>query len=243
MKLPELNPSVIAIDGPAASGKSTIGFRLAELFGLLFFDTGIMYRAVTWAVLSRKLSPRSAEAVSTTADSIKIDILVPDANERDGRQNSILVDDKDITWQLRSPAVDQNVSFVAANPAVRKELTRQQRRIALEYGSGAGDKPGIVVVGRDIGTVVVPEAPVKIFLEASAEARARRRYLEQNQKGKEIDYNQVLEDIRLRDQRDTQRAHAPLRAAEDALIIDTSELTVDEVVERIVNLMSQRGGT
>lgn len=234
-----LTPAIIAIDGPAASGKSTIGFHLAQETGYLFFDTGVMYRAVTWAVLAAETDPSDQEQVAEVAETIQINILPPEPEMIDGRQNSIVVDETDITWLIRTSEVDQNVSLIAANPAVRAALTTQQRRIAQSYGSGNASKPGIIMVGRDMGTVVVPNSPFKIYLNASAEARANRRFLEQSKRSNGINsstmtYEQVLADIRLRDQRDSQRTHAPLRPADDALIIDTSDMTIDEVIAAIL---------
>lgn len=175
---------------------------------------------------------------------MQIDIQAPSINEADGRHNTILIHGQDVTWELFTPKVDQNVSFVAANPIVRRALTEQQRRIAIRNGtvmrasnpdrSGTA-RSGIIMVGRDIGTVVVPEAPLKIYLDASPEERANRRYREQIDRGKEADYNQILEDIYKRDKRDSERAIAPLRPADDAIVIDTSSLTIDEVVEKILD--------
>ncbi|MEM7130341.1 MAG: (d)CMP kinase [Chloroflexota bacterium] len=243
------SPSVIAIDGPAASGKSTIGFKIANLTDFLFFDTGIMYRAVTLAVLNNETDPKDEPTVGKIAQTIEIDIQAPDVQRFDNQTSSaeeasdwpnrILVDGQNVTAELRTPKVDQRVSLIAANPLVRDALTAHQRRIGLKYGGGQEEKAGIIMVGRDIGTVVMPEAPLKLYLEATAEARAQRRYVEQKQRGKSIDYAQVLADIRLRDRLDSQRVHAPLRPAGDAIMIDTSALTIDEVVSRVVQAMVQ----
>lgn len=234
-----LNPAIVAIDGPAASGKSTVGFRLAELTHFLYFDTGVMYRAVTWGVLNAGIDPLEQAAVGAFAHEVAIDILPPQPDQDDGRPNTILVADHDVTWQIRTPEVDRNVSAIAANPAVREALTGQQRQIALRYGLGGAKKPGVVMVGRDMGTVVVPESPLKIYLDATAQVRARRRFNEQLKRGKDADYEQILADIYRRDQIDSEREVAPLRAADDAIILDTSNLGVDEVVERIVLLGMQ----
>lgn len=244
-----LTPSIVAIDGPAASGKSTVAHRLAELTRFLYFDTGVMYRAVTWGVLNAGIDPHDQAAVGAFAHDVAINILPPQADQNDGRPNTIIVTehdvaDHDVTWQIRTPEVDRNVSAIAANPAVREALTNQQRQIALRYGLGDAEKSGpkksgIVMVGRDMGTVVVPESPLKIYLDATAQVRARRRYNEQLKRGKEADYEQILADIYRRDQIDSEREIAPLRAADDAIILDTSNLSVDEVVERIVLLGMQ----
>ena len=242
--LQHLTPAIVAIDGPAASGKSTVGYRLAELADFLFFDTGIMYRAVTWAALHHEIDVNLLDAVGELAAQGQIDIAPVDkaVDAVDGRQATVLVDGQDITWQIRTPAVDQNVSAVAANPAVRKALTAQQRRIGLHYGVGDKSitgKRGIVMVGRDIGTVVVPEAPLKIYMIASAEERARRRCAEQRQRGKAVDYEQVLTDIHRRDNIDGGRTLAPMRAADDAILLDTSDLSIDDVVEEILALANK----
>ncbi len=233
-----LSPAVIAIDGPAASGKSTVGYQLAELAHFLFFDTGVLYRAVTWAALEQGIAVTDEQAVSALAQQVEIDISAPSI--ADGRQNTILVDGEDVTWKIRTPQVDQNVSAVSAYPLVRQALGLQQKRIAQRYGRGEGDKPGVVMVGRDIGTVIMPEAALKIYMDASAVERARRRQEEQAQRGRQIPSQAVLEDLLRRDRLDSERAYAPLRPAEDALIIDTSQLTPSEVLAEIVRSAEQK---
>ena len=158
--------SLIAIDGPAASGKSTVGRLLAERLQYLYLDTGCMYRAVTWAALQREIDLADETAVTQLAQDIQIDILPVEA-ERDGRHYTVLVDGQDITWQLRSPQVDANVSLVSSYLGVRQEMVQRQRAF--------GNRGAVVMVGRDIGTVVMPDAPLKLFITASAEERARRR--------------------------------------------------------------------
>lgn len=237
-----LQPAIITIDGPAASGKSTVGDRLAERLGFLYFDTGIMYRAVTWSVLHEGIEPMDEQTVGDMAGRVQIDIAPPAENVQDGRQCTVLIGEHDITWEIRTPRVDQNVSAVAANGAVREALTEQQRRIARQYGSGEEEKAGIVMVGRDIGTVVVPDAPLKVYLNASDVERARRRYQEQlarveDANFNQADFDQVLADMRRRDQRDSQRDVAPLRPADDAVVIDTTDLSADAVIEKILELM------
>ena len=159
-------PSIIAIDGPAASGKSTIGKRLADELGYLFFDTGVMYRAVTWIALQRGVDVRDEAAVTRLAEETPMDVAP--ASKSDGRACDVLVEGRDITWETRRPEVDANVSIVSAYAGVRRALSAQQRRI--------GQRGRVVMVGRDIGTVVLPEADLKIYLDASAEERARRRF-------------------------------------------------------------------
>ncbi|MEZ4708628.1 MAG: (d)CMP kinase [Caldilineaceae bacterium] len=226
-----LQPAIIAIDGPAASGKSTIGYQLAQRTGFLFFDTGILYRAVTWAVLQAGVTPQDEAAVGRIAQQTTIDIG-PAGNHADGRQNSIIVAQQDVTWQIRTPEIDQNVSAIAANALVRKALLVQQRRIALHYGNGQAAQPGIILVGRDIGTVVAPAAPLKIYLNATPRERPPPLY-GATRRGKAVDYAQVLEDIYRRDKLDSERALA-LRPADDAIVIDTSMLSTAQVIEQIV---------
>lgn len=235
-----LRPAIIAIDGPAASGKSTVGYSVANLLDYLYFDTGIMYRAVTWAALTRQVTLADEPGVTQLAGTVDIDLAAPDPGAQDGRQCTVLLDGVDITWPIRTPEVDRSVSVVAAYPGVRAALTVQQRRIAERYGRGDAGKPGIVMVGRDIGTVVIPTATVKVYMDATAAERARRRHLELVQRGKQIPYAEVLRDIERRDQVDTQRAVSPLRPASDALIVDTTTLTPEGVVDRVLTLIQDK---
>ena len=221
------NPhSVIAIDGPAASGKSTLGLRLANALGYLFFDTGIMYRAVTWLALQRGFDVRDESAVVALAE--KTQIEVAPASRPDGRAGDVLVEGTDITWETRLPEVEANVSIVSAYRGVRSALSQQQRRI--------GQRGNIVMVGRDIGTVVLPEADLKIYLDASAEQRARRRYDEIIARGAQADYNEILSKVIERDRIDSTRDVAPLKAAEDAIVLDSDKLDADEVFEPVLAL-------
>jgi cytidylate kinase len=217
-------PSIIAIDGPAGSGKSTVGERLAARLSYLYFDTGVMYRAVTWAALQSGTPIEDETGVTGLAKRLQIDVQPPLV--ADGRLYTVLADGQDITWDIRSEAVDAAVSPVSAYARVRRVLTDQMRRI--------GQRGRVVMVGRDIGTVVFPEADLKIYLDASIETRSRRRYLEGRARGSAQTESDVLEAMRRRDQIDSSRAHAPLRAAADARYIDTTELDVDEVVAEIV---------
>ena len=220
-------PSIIAIDGPAASGKSTIGLRLAEALGYIFFDTGVMYRAITFLALERDIDIYDETAVTTLAEETQID--VEPASKSDGRACDVLVDGRDITWETRTRKVDENVSIVAAYAGVRKALSRQQRRI--------GQRGRIVMVGRDIGTVVLPDADLKIYLDATAEERARRRYDEIVARGGNPDYDAILKRVIERDHIDSTRDVAPLKAAEDAVVLDSDKLTADEVFEQILALV------
>jgi cytidylate kinase len=221
------HPSIIAIDGPAASGKSTIGLRLANALGYLFFDTGVMYRAVTWLALERGIDVRDEAAVTALAEEAQIDVAP--ASQPDGRTCDVLVNGQDITWQTRSPEVDAQVSIVAAYRGVRTALTRQQRRI--------GQRGEIVMVGRDIGTVVLPDADLKIYLDASAQERARRRYEEILARGEKADYAQILEKVLARDRIDSTRDVAPLKIPADAIVLDSDQLTADEVFEQALALV------
>ena len=226
-KITSQTPSIIAIDGPAASGKSTIGLRLANALDYIFFDTGVMYRAITWLALERGIDVREEDAITGLAEETQID--VEPASKSDGRACDVLVDGRDITWETRSRSVDENVSIVAAYPGVRKALSRQQRRI--------GQRGKIVMVGRDIGTVVLPDADLKIYLDATAEERARRRYDEIIARNGKANYDAILKRVIERDRIDSTRNVAPLKAAEDAIVLDSDKLTADEVFEQILALV------
>ncbi len=182
--------NTIAIDGPAASGKSTLGKKLADDLGFLFFDTGVMYRAITWIALQRGLDAADEAAITNLAENTEIDILPP--SKSDGRNCDILALGQNMTWEIRRPEVDANVSQISAYAGVRRALSNQQRRIGL--------RGRVVMVGRDIGTVVLPEADIKIFLDASAEERARRRTNEILERGEEAEYAEILAKIRRRDE-------------------------------------------
>ena len=197
---------------------------LAERLGYLFVDTGVMYRAVTWAALNAVLPVEDEEAITILAEQIEIDIRPP--SRPDGRDFDILADGRDITWPIRNSEVEENVSLVSSYLGVRKALTAQQRRIGL--------RGYVVMVGRDIGTVVVPEAGVKIYLNASLEERARRRYLELQKRGEEIDLESIKLAMLARDRFDSSRKHAPLRPAADAIVLDTDGLNIQEVLEKIM---------
>ena len=220
-------PSTIGIDGTVASGKSTIGGLLAERLGYTYLDTGAMYRAVTWVALQQGIDIADEEAITALAESVEINITPPTAD--DGRQYTVYANGQDVTWQIRRPEVDANVSPVSAYPGVRKALTDQQRRI--------GQQGRMVMVGRDIGTVVLPEASLKIYLDATVEERARRRYREILERGEEADYEKVLSAMRRRDKIDSEREAAPLRPADDAIIIDTTELNIAEVLVKVEELI------
>ena len=220
----EYTPTVIAIDGPAASGKSTAGYILARELGFLYLDTGSMYRAATLAALIAGIDPDNEAAVSALSRDLDLQIK-PASGAADGRQYTVLLDGDDVTWELRSPDVDAHVSVVSSFPRVREEMVRRQREIA-RMGS-------VVMVGRDIGTVVIPDAPLKLYITASPEVRARRRWLDRKAQGHEADYAEILADINRRDEFDSRRKHSPLRPAEDAVIIDNTDLDPEEVLTKI----------
>jgi cytidylate kinase len=220
----------IAIDGPAASGKSTLGAALAQWLGYLYFDTGVMYRAVTLAVLQRHVNIKDALAVTHLAEQIKIEVTPPD-HAPDARQYTVWLDGIDVTWQLRQPEIDANVSIPSAYPDVRREMVRQQRRIA-----GRGN---VVMVGRDIGTVVLPDADLKIYLDATVEERALRRYNELIARGQPANYDQVLEAMRQRDLLDSSREASPLKPASDAIIIDSTHRPVEDILAQLEPIITR----
>lgn len=219
-------PSIIALDGPAASGKTTVGRRLADKLGYLFFDTGIMYRAVTWIALDRDMDLRDEDLITQMAQSAQIDIRQPTQN--DGRACDVIVGGKDVTWDMRSGEVEAMVSAISAYPDVRKALSERQRNIGL--------RGRVVMVGRDIGTVVLPEADLKIYMDASAGERARRRHEEIVERGGKADYDEILRKMIERDRLDSTRVVAPLRPAEDAVIINTDTLNEEQVYERVLEM-------
>ncbi len=214
---------VIAIDGPGAAGKSTVALQLAEHLGALLFDTGALYRAVTLASLRHGVSGADADGLARLIDRIRIEIHP--ASVADGRQIDVLLDGEDVTWAIRTPEIDALVSRVAAYPQVRDALLPVQREIA--------DGKTAVLVGRDIGTVVIPEAGTKIYLDASTAERARRRLVELDSRGIASSYDVVLHDLQRRDAHDSERATSPLRAAPDAIVIDTDGRAIEDIVHEI----------
>jgi cytidylate kinase len=213
--------NLIAIDGPAASGKSTLAEILAKKLGYFYFDTGVMYRAATLVALEKFGNVDDEKLVSNLAAEIRIDVQNPTI--QDGRRMDVLVDGRDVTWEIRTPMVDQNVSKVSAYKDVREALTDQQRRI--------GSRGDIVMVGRDIGTVVFPDAGKKIYLDASPEERAQRRFKEALCRDGKTTNEEILASIKRRDEIDSSRIVAPLRIAEDAFIINSDKKTIEQVVD------------
>lgn len=222
----------IAIDGPVASGKSTLGAALAARLGYTYFDSGIVYRALTWLALARGVDVHDEDKLVALAHQMRLEVLPPAV--RDGRQFTVLVDGQDATWAIRSREVDRHVSVVSAHPRVRAVLTKRLRALA------AGG--GVVMVGRDIGTVVLPDADLKVFLTASAEERARRRAAELLARGEPADYEAILRELRERDAIDSGRQAAPLRPADDALLLSSDGRTVEEEVEFILAHLAQKYG-
>lgn len=225
-------PKTIAIDGPSGAGKSVIGERLAKALGYVFLDTGAMYRAVALAALQRRIDPNDETAVTELANSIHIDILRD--GDDDGRQYTVLLDDEDVTWEIRRAEVEKNVSLVARIAGVRKALVRQQQLLAARRGT--------VMVGRDIATVVLPNADLKIFLTASPESRARRRKAQQESQGIDQDFDEVLKGIHSRDVIDSSRSESPLVQVPDAVVVNTDNLTLEETFETVLNLAAGKAG-
>ncbi|NKQ35892.1 MAG: (d)CMP kinase [Chloroflexi bacterium] len=221
------NIDVIAIDGPAASGKSTVARLVAEKLGYLYLDTGCMYRAVTLAALQAGIDVADETAVTQLTQQVEIEVL-PTQDEGDGRHYTTLLNGKDVTWDLRLPEVDANVSQVASYKGVREELVRRQRAY--------GRRGHVVMVGRDIGTVVMPDAPLKLYVTANPEERARRRWRDRQKQGFNDDFDAILADVIRRDRIDSNRQHSPLRPADDAIIMDTTEHSVAEIVAEIVGM-------
>lgn len=211
---------IIAIDGPAASGKSTTAKLVANHFGYLYVDTGAMYRALTLKALRDRIDPGDTESLSRLADHTRVDLR----NSNQGLR--VFLDGVDVTEDIRSPAVTRNVSAVSEVPHVREVMVRLQREL--------GRDGGVVLEGRDIGTVVFPEAKVKIFMEATVEERAKRRCRELKRSGIEASPEELGQEIRERDLWDSSRNHSPLRKAEDALVLDTTNLSIDEQVQIVI---------
>ncbi len=224
-------PLVIALDGPAGVGKSTVGARLADRLGYFYFDTGALYRAVAARALDFGHDPTDEELLRRiVAD---LDVVVRPASVDDGRQYDVLLNGSDVSQTVRSAEVDAIVSLVAASPIVRRGLTDAQRRQIRA--------PGTVMAGRDIGTVICPDADLKVYLEASSTERARRRLRQLG--GAAEDFDQILNAIERRDRIDSTRELAPLAVAGDAHVVDTEGRGVDEVVNQILGLVQQRGWT
>ena len=221
-------PSTIAIDGPVASGKTAVGGLLALRLAYRFIDTGVMYRAVTWAALRDGVSPEDETEVTALANRIQIEVAYSDT--LGGPR--IMVDGREVAGELRSRDVDGWVSLVSSYSGVRRAMVARQRDMAREGR--------IVMVGRDIGTVVLPDADLKVFLTASREERARRRYSEMEERGQSPQLEQVMENLLARDEMDSSRADSPLRPGDDAYMLNTNNMGLNEVVDNLVQLMDER---
>lgn len=213
---------IIAIDGPVGSGKSTLARRVAELMGYVYIDTGAMYRSIALKALRRGVALEAADSLTALASDTRIDLRA-----RDGGQQ-VFLDGEDVTSAIRTPEVAQAASKVAVVPGVRRVLVAEQRR--------AGGQGGVVMEGRDIGTVVFPDAELKVFLTASPEIRAERRWREHQQKGDSIDLARTLDEIRERDRRDREREDSPLVRAKDAVVVDSTAMEPEEVARLVVML-------
>jgi len=217
---------IIAIDGPSGAGKSTLGRRLARELGLLYIDTGAMYRAVALAVTRAGVSTADEEAVADVARRAAI------ALEGDPDSIQVRLDGRDVSDEIRTEQIGHTASVVSAIPGVRRELVRRQREM--------GERGGVVLDGRDIGTVVFPDADVKFFVTAVPEERAKRRYEEERAREHDQTFEDTLADINARDRRDSTRPDSPLTIAADAVVIDTTELSVEEVFRRMLEVVRER---
>lgn len=222
-------PRTIAIDGPAGAGKSTVAEALAQRLGYLYFDTGVLYRTVTLAALRRAVPFTDEAALAALVAAIHIDVEPPRVN--DGRTLTALLDGEDVTWAIRTPDVERNVSAVSAHAAVRQALLQRQREVAA--------RGGVIMAGRDIGTVVLPDADLKLYLEASPSVRAHRRQIDEEHRGLVRPFDAVLADIERRDDIDTHRAVSPLRVADDARVIDTEDVDIAGVLAAIDRVLSE----
>jgi cytidylate kinase len=218
-----LKPQLIAIDGPVAVGKSSVGSLLARRLGYVFFDTGMMYRAFTWKVLKSGISIEDEQKLCQLANTIKFDFV-----HLQGCYLSPLIDGEDVSSKLFRPEVEEHVSLTSKIAGVRQTLILEQRKLA--------QRGKVVMAGRDIGTVVLPWAELKIFLTASTKERARRRYKELSERGENSSLGIVLADLKKRDEMDIRRTISPLKPAEDAIIIDTENFTLEQVVDKIYAL-------
>src|SRR4029077_12172271 len=221
-----MNRPIIAIDGPVGSGKRTLARRVAELLGYVYIDTGAMYRALALKALRRGLSLDATDQLVALARETRIDLRAQDGTQQ------VFLDGEEVTAAIRTPEVSQVASKVAVVPGVRKVLVAEQRR--------AGEQGGVVMEGRDIGSVVFPDADLKIFLTASPEVRAERRWREHQQKGDAIDLARTLEEIHERDRRDRERETSPLVRAADAVVVDSTAMEPEEVARLVVMLAKGR---
>ena len=219
----------VAIDGPDGAGKSTIARRLAAELGYRYVDTGAIYRTVAYFMDLWGVSPKDVDGVNRYIDELTVEIEY----DEDGLQHMIM-NGMDVTKDIRTPDISQKASLISAHACVRDMLLDMQRELA--------EQNNVVMDGRDIGTVVLPHATVKIFLTASPEVRAKRRCDELSAKGQKVDYNKVLKDIQQRDYQDTHREIAPLKMSRDSIKVDTSDMTIEEVLEKLKEIVAQKVG-
>ncbi len=220
-------PFHIAIDGPVAAGKGTVSRLVAQRLGFLYVDTGAMYRTTALIAFRNKVSWEDEEGITQLLKEATIDMRNPTESEKDGRLTTVLLDEKDVSWEIRTEKMSQGSSKVAVLPEVRKLLVKKQQIIA--------ENKDVVMEGRDITTRVLPEADLKIFLTASDLVRAKRRHVQMLTKGLDISFEEVFRELKERDQRDQTRRVDPLQVVDDALVIDTSDLGIEKVVEVIVS--------
>lgn len=223
-----MNKLNIAVDGPAGAGKSTVARLVAKALGYVHIDTGSMYRAVTWKMLQEEIAPEQSDKIAELAGRMRIELLPGEHGQR------VLVDGRDVTDEIRSLAVNRLVGKVAQIPEVRRLLVQKQRQMAAAKG--------VVLDGRDIGTEVLPDAEVKIFLTASVKERAERRYHELARVGQTIPLEQLEKEIAERDRMDEQREISPLVQAPDAVLIDSTDKTIEQVVDEVLTLCRSRSG-
>jgi CMP/dCMP kinase len=220
---------IIAIDGPVGSGKTTVARRVAALLGYIYVDTGAMYRALALKAQRQNVPLAAEDRLAQMAGETRIDLRIDDGTQ------TILLDNEDVTSAIRTPEVSQAASKIAVIPGVRRVLVAEQRR--------AGQLGGVVMEGRDIGTIVFPDADLKIYLTASVKVRAQRRWLEHQQKGDKVDLTRTIEEVRERDRRDVEREHSPLKRAQDAVLVDSTAMEADEVARLIVLLTKENKTT
>ncbi len=225
-KLTALEGKIIAIDGPAGSGKSTTAKALASQLGFVYLDTGAMYRALTWFALQNDIATDNGKLLASVAAKLTIDF------KKEDDVNRVFIDDTDVTAEIRTPEVTLHVSEVSAHPEVRKEMVKRQKEL--------GKKGNIVAEGRDTTSVVFPKAHIKVYLDASLDERARRRFLELGKNGTATTIEEQKADLERRDKHDSTRRVSPLKRTRDSIVIDTTNLTIDEQVERIVKLIKTK---
>ena len=229
-------PRLITFDGPTASGKSVVGFHLAQELDYLFFDTGILYRIVCWRVLLGGTPPFEPAHLAEVAAHLEFDLRVPEPAAQDaGVTTTVMAGNQDVTWELRKKEIDKLLPDVSAQPGVRFSLTERMRHIGQTYLEGEGHRLGVIVVGRDVGTVVFPDAECKFFLKADPLVRARRRHAELKTRGEDLSEEEVLVDLERRDFIDSTRALAPTRPADNAMILDTTSWSLGQTMDQVRN--------